>query len=42
MKKIFNILALAAAVLSFTACFDLTEKAFNRIEKDNFYQNSFR
>ena len=39
MKKIFNIFVLAAAVMSFTACFDLTEKAFNRIEADNFYQN---
>lgn len=39
MKKIFNTLALAAAALSLTACFDLTEQAFNRIEKDNFYQN---
>ena len=39
MKKIFNIFVLAAAVMSFTACFDLTEQAFNRIEADNFYQN---
>ena len=39
MKKIFSMIALAAAALSMTACFDLTEKAFNRIEKDNFYQN---
>ena len=39
MKKIFSLIALAAAALSMTACFDLTEKAFNRIEKDNFYQN---
>ena len=39
MKKIFNTLALAAAALSLTACFDLTEQAFNRIEKENFYQN---
>ena len=39
MKKIFNTFAIAAAALSLTACFDLTEKAFNRIEKDNFYQN---
>jgi len=39
MKKIFSLIALAAAALSLTACFDLTEKAFNRIEKDNFYQN---
>ncbi len=39
MKNIFNTLALAAVALSLTACFDLTEKAFNRIEKDNFYQN---
>ena len=39
MKKIFNTIALAAAALSLTACFDLTEQAFNRIEADNFYQN---
>ena len=39
MRKIFNTIALAAAALSLTACFDLTEQAFNRIEKDNFYQN---
>ena len=39
MKKIFNTIALAAAALSLTACFDLTEKAFNRVEKDLFYQN---
>lgn len=39
MKKIFNILALAAVSLSMTACFDLTEQSFNRIEKDNFYEN---
>ena len=39
MKKIFHTLALAAAALGLTACFDLTEQAFNRIEKDNFYQS---
>ena len=39
MRKIFNTLLMAAAALSLTACFDLNEKAFNRIEKDNFYQN---
>ena len=39
MKKILNTLLIAAAAVSLTACFDLTEKAFNRIEKDIFYQN---
>jgi len=39
MKKIVNTIVLAAAALSLTACFDLTEKAFNRVEKDLFYQN---
>ena len=39
MKKILNALMLSAAALSLVACFDLNEKAFNRIEKDNFYQN---
>lgn len=39
MKKIINILALSALTLSMTACFDLTEQSFNRIEKDNFYEN---
>ena len=39
MKKILNTLLIAAAAACLTACFDLTEKAFNRIEKDIFYQN---
>ncbi len=39
MRKIFNTLVLAVATVSLTACFDLTEQAFNRVEKDNFYQN---
>ena len=39
MKKIFNTLIMAVAAVSLTACFDLTEQAFNRIEKENFYQN---
>ena len=39
MRKIFNTLSIAAVALSMTACFDLTEEAFDRIEKDNFYQN---
>ncbi|MCF0164588.1 MAG: RagB/SusD family nutrient uptake outer membrane protein, partial [Bacteroidales bacterium] len=39
MKRIFNIIALAALCLGMTSCFDLTEQSFNRIEKDNFYEN---
>lgn len=39
MKKILNTIALSALALSMTACFDLTEQSFNRIEKDNFYIN---
>jgi len=39
MKKIINTIALAALTLGMTACFDLTEQSFNRIEADNFYQN---
>jgi hypothetical protein len=39
MRKIFNYTAIAAVALSLSSCFNLEEKAFNRIEKDNFYQN---
>ena len=39
MRKIFNLTVIAAVALSLSSCFDLQEKAFNRIEKDNFYQN---
>ena len=39
MRNIINTTVIAAAALFATACFNLEEKAFNRIEKDNFYQN---
>ena len=39
MKKIFNILAIGTAVLALASCTDLTEKAYNRIEKDLFYED---
>lgn len=32
-------MVLVAAALGMTACFDLTEQSFNRIEKDNFYES---
>ncbi len=39
MKKIVNVLVFAATALVLSSCLDLTEKAFNRIEKDLFYEN---
>ena len=39
MRNIINTTVIAAATLFVSACFNLDEKAFNRIEKDNFYQN---
>ncbi len=39
MRKLFNIFAISAVAVSLSACFNLEEKSFNRIEKDNFYQN---
>ena len=39
MRKIFNLTVIAAVALGLSSCFNLQEKAFNRIEKDNFYQN---
>ena len=39
MRNYINTIVIAAAALFATACFNLEEKAFNRIEKDNFYQN---
>ena len=39
MRKLFNIFAISTVAVSLSACFNLEEKSFNRIEKDNFYQN---